>query len=176
MWLPNLVAQAYVSKGEGNGGGDGANFEPPYYGDTHTQARLYIMVTPLPWPDHTLWWHPHPGWTVYYGDNSTYWPDYISWQHPVVWPDPRWPTTYGRLSTPTGCKTWPNQVHGLNGKEGREGWAKMWLWWYNYTNGIWDLLWGEAEKKGRRAFWMMMEQQGTFCIMVDGKAKGYELQ
>jgi len=45
---------------------------------------------------------------MYYGDNSTYWPDHKSWQHPVVWPDPSWPITYGRLSTPAGRKVWYN--------------------------------------------------------------------
>ena len=50
---------------------------------------------------------------MYYGDNSTHRPDHISWQYPVVRPDPRWPITYGQLSTPAGRKTWPNQVHGL---------------------------------------------------------------
>jgi len=49
---------------------------------------------------------PPPGWTVYYGDNSTHRPDHISWQHPVVWPDLRWPIRYGRLSTTAGRKVW----------------------------------------------------------------------
>jgi len=25
------------------------------YGDTYTEAGLYIMVTPVPWPDCKLW-------------------------------------------------------------------------------------------------------------------------
>jgi len=50
---------------------------------------------------------------MYYGDNSTHRLDHISRQHPVVQPDPHWLITYGRLSTPAGHKTWPNQVHGL---------------------------------------------------------------
>ena len=29
------------------------------------------MVTPTPWPDHILRWHPHPGRTIYYGDTTT---------------------------------------------------------------------------------------------------------
>jgi len=45
---------------------------------------------------------------MYYGDNSAYWPDHKSWQHPLVRPDPSWPITYGRLSTPAGRKVWYN--------------------------------------------------------------------
>jgi len=51
---------------------------------------------------------PPPGWTMYYGDNSTHRLDHISWQHPVVQPDPHWPIRYGRLSTTAGRKVWYN--------------------------------------------------------------------
>jgi len=83
-----------------------------YYGLT-THLGPYTMVIPASWPDPYYGDNPPPGWTIYYGNNFTHRPGHISWQHPVVRPDPHWPIRYSQLSTPTGHKIQPNQVHGL---------------------------------------------------------------
>jgi len=96
-----------------------------HYGDTHTQARLYIMVTLVPWLDRTLWWHRYPGLTINYGDTHTQaglyitvtlvpCPDCILWLNYTPWPDHTlwWylhpgPTLYYGWPTPRlDCVLW----------------------------------------------------------------------
>ena len=90
----------------------------------------YTMIPPsAPWLNQILWWHPHPGPTIYYDDTHTLaqpytmvtplpWLDHIPWWHPQS----GWTIHYGdthtqaRLYTMVTPTPWPDHI----------------LWWHLY--------------------------------------------
>ena len=79
---------------------------------SHPQSGWNIIWwhgTPIPWPNHTLWWHPHSGQTIYYGDTHTQVGPYImvtpaSWPNHALWwhPHSGWTIHYGDTHTLVG--------------------------------------------------------------------------